>query len=60
MFQGVDKEALVSSEPDWDSNLEEGSNDEDSILGISNAQIEWRMVDTIDLWDDGIPDPPLP
>jgi hypothetical protein len=60
MFQGVNKEALVSSEPDWDSNLEEGSNDEDSILGISNAQIEWRMVDTIDLWDDGIPDPPLP
>jgi hypothetical protein len=50
----------VSSEPDWDSDLEGCSDDENSILGVSDTQFERRMVDTIDLRDDGIPDLPLP
>jgi hypothetical protein len=58
-FQGIDEEALVTSEPDWDSNFEEGSNDEDSILGVLDAQFKQRMVDTIDLWDDDTPNLPL-
>jgi hypothetical protein len=59
-FQGIKEEALVSSEPDWDSDFEEGSEEENSILGDSDVQFERRMVDTIDLWDDDTPDLSLP
>ncbi len=50
----------VSTEPDWDSDFQEGSDDENSILGDSDAQFERTMVDTIDLWDGVIPNLPLP
>jgi hypothetical protein len=59
-FQGIEEEASVSSEPDWDSDLEGCSNDKNFNLGVSDAQFERRMVDTIDLQDDGIPNLPLP
>ena len=45
----------MSSEPDWDSDVEEGSDDENSFLGDSNEEFEQRMVDMIDLPEDGIP-----
>jgi hypothetical protein len=48
-FQGIDKEASVSSEPDWESDLEGCNDDKDSILGVSDAQFKRRMMDTIDL-----------
>jgi hypothetical protein len=60
LFQGIEEEASVSSEPDWDSDLKGCSNDKNSILIVLDAQFEWRMVDTIDLQDDGIPNLPLP
>ena len=59
MFQGIDEEALVSLEPDWDSDFEEGSENKNSFSGILNKQFEWRMVDTIDLPDNAIPNLPL-
>ncbi len=59
-FQGIEEEASVSSEPDWDSDFEEGSEEETSILGDSDVQFERRMVDTIDLRDDDTPDLSLP
>jgi hypothetical protein len=42
----------VSSEPDWDLDLEGCSNNEKSNLGVLDAQFERRMVDTIDLQDE--------
>jgi hypothetical protein len=48
-FQAIEEEALVSLEPDWDLDLEECSNDENSILVVLDAQSEQRMVGTIDL-----------
>ena len=50
----------VSTEPDWDSDFQEGSEDENSILGDSDAQFERTMVDTIDLRDGVVPNLPLP
>jgi hypothetical protein len=58
-FQGIAEEALVSSEPDWNSDWEGCSDDGDSNSSVPDAQSERRMVVTIDLQDDGIPNLPL-
>ena len=53
-FQGINEEASVSSEPDWESDLEGCTDDENSNLGVFDEQFERQMVDTIDLQQDDV------
>jgi hypothetical protein len=48
-FQGIEEEDSVATEPDWDSDDEEG----DSELVDLEACIERTMIDTIDLSGEG-------